>query len=251
MTDPRTIDHGFKLGKAAAQRDSRNIRFGSLLKAQPELPKAYDFDDAHTGVPVPMFSNDRYGNCVIAGRAHHTLRFELVEQGVVIRISDDDVNREYFAETGGPDAGLVVLPSLKRWRKAGWRVSDANYRILGFAELEAGNAHEVGTAIYANVGVGIGAMLPMDARIQLNAGQPWDVTGGADGVPGSWGGHYMYVSGYTPQGPVCVTWGRKQQATWAWLAKYCDEAYAIFDAANKFNTDVVDPAKLAAALAAV
>ena len=43
-------------------------------------------------------------------------------------------------------------------------------------------------------------------------------------------GHYVYVPGYTKTGPVCVTWGRKQQMSWAFVEKYCDEAYAIFDA---------------------
>ncbi len=45
-------------------------------------------------------------------------------------------------------------------------------------------------------------------------------------------GHYVYVPGYTKSGPVCVTWGRKQQMTWAFLNKYSDEAYAIIDAVN-------------------
>ncbi len=27
-----------------------------------------------------------------------------------------------------------------------------------------------------------------------------------------------------------MTWGRKQQMSWAFFAKYCDEAYAIIDA---------------------
>ena len=43
-------------------------------------------------------------------------------------------------------------------------------------------------------------------------------------------GHYVYVPGYTKDGPVCVTWGRKQQMSWAFVDKYCDEAYAIIDA---------------------
>ena len=38
------------------------------------------------------------------------------------------------------------------------------------------------------------------------------------------------MPGYTKSGPVCVTWGRKQQMSWAFLVKYCDEAYAIIDA---------------------
>jgi hypothetical protein len=41
--------------------------------------------------------------------------------------------------------------------------------------------------------------------------------------PGSWGGDYIYVPGYTAQGPVCVSWSPQQQMTWAWLDKYGDE----------------------------
>jgi hypothetical protein len=59
-----------------------------------------------------MFANDQYGDCVMAGRAHQTLRFELAEQKKVIAISDEDVTREYFQETGVADSGLVVLDSL-------------------------------------------------------------------------------------------------------------------------------------------
>ena len=42
----------------------------------------------------------------------------------------------------------------------------------------------------------------------------------------------MYVPGYTKTGPVCVTWGRKQQMSWKFFDKYCDEAYAVFDAVD-------------------
>jgi hypothetical protein len=59
---------------------------------------------------------------------------------------------------------------------------------------------------------------------------------GPGGAVNSWGGHYIFVPGYTPLGPVCITWGRKQQMTWKFFDKYCDEAYAIIDA--------VDSAKL-------
>lgn len=37
------------------------------------------------------------------------------------------------------------------------------------------------------------------------------------------------MPGYNPTGPACVTRGRKQQMTWAFFDKYCDEAYAIVD----------------------
>ena len=74
---------------------------------------------------------------------------------------------------------------------------------------------------------------------------------GPNAKPGSWGGHYVFVPGYTAAGPVCVTWGRKQQMTWDWLDKYCDEAYAIFDAKNTAKKSVINFAKLDALIPAM
>jgi hypothetical protein len=229
----------FKLGKAPAKRDKRNLKFAAVLKALPKLPPKYDFDTAHPGIPTPMFANDNYGDCVIAGRAHQTLRFEDIEQGSVMMISDKDVLKEYMRETGGVDSGLVVLDSLNAWRHRGWKVGKRGYKIRAFAEVNRGLRDEVRRAIFADVGVGIGVNLPKTAQAEMQSGQPWKTTTGPGSAPGSWGGHYVYVSGYTPTGPVCVTWGRKQQMSWAWFDKYCDEAYAIFDAKNSFRKSMI------------
>ena len=101
----------FKLGKKPAKRDRRNLPLTSILREPVKVPDEYDFDTSHAGVPTPVFANDRLGDCVIAGRAHQTLRFELVEQQKVIRITDGEVVREYLLETGGADSGLIVLDS--------------------------------------------------------------------------------------------------------------------------------------------
>jgi len=200
-----------RFGKRKARRDDRNLMFAALLKAPPVLPAEYDFDVVHHGIPTPMFGNDQYGDCVIAGRAHQTLRFEKAEQNKLIAISDKDVLHEYFGETGGADSGLVVLDSLKKWRSKGWR-------------------SEVKRAVFMDIGVGLGFSLPDAALTQFYAGKPWAVVSGKAGQPNPRNGHYVYVPGYTKSGPVCVTWGRKQQMSWAFLVKYCDEAYAVIDA---------------------
>ena len=241
----------FKLGKASAKKDDRNLKFTAVLRAAPKPPASYDFDSNHPGIPTPMFANDVHGNCVIAGRAHQTLRFENIEQGSVLMISDKDVLKEYFKETGGADSGLIVLDSLNEWRHKGWRVGKHTYKIEAYAQVNYKAKDEVRQAIYADVGLGFGLQLPKAAEKQMQTGQPWDVTSGPNAAPGSWGGHYVYVCGYTPKGPVCVTWGRKQQMTWAWLNKYGDEAYAIFDAKNTFKKSVVDSAKVRAFLETV
>lgn len=242
----------FKLGKAAAKEDDRNLRFAAILRAAPpKLPPSYDFDTTHPGIPTPMFANNQYGDCVMAGRAHQTLRFEDIEQGSVMMITDKDVLKEYLKETGGADSGLVVLDSLSEWRHSGWKVGKHIFKIQAFAQVNQKNKDEVRQAIYADVGLGFGVQLPKAAQKQIQTGQPWDVTSGPDSKPGSWGGHYVYVCGYTPAGPVCVTWGRKQQMTWAWVNKYCDEAYAIFDAKNTFKKSMVDKTKVKAFLKTV
>jgi hypothetical protein len=125
----------FKLGKAPAKRDKRNLKFAAVLKALPKLPTKYDFDTTDPGIPTPMFANDTYGDCVIAGRAHQTLRFEDIEQGSLMMISDRDVLKEYLRETGGVDSGRVVLDSLSEWRHRGWKVGRRSYKIKAYAEV--------------------------------------------------------------------------------------------------------------------
>ena len=220
----------FKLGKRPARRDARNLKMKAILRAPVKVPEEYDFDTAHSGVPTPLFANDRVGDCVIAGRAHQTLRFELVEQRTVIRITDGDVVREYFLETDGRDSGLIVLDSLKRWRKRGWVAAGGRYFITAFGEIDRGAPGEVRQTVFTELGVGLGLALPLSAQREFEAGKPWAATTGPGSTRGSWGGHYVYVSGYTKLGPTCVTWGRKHQMSWAFFGKYCDEAYAVIDA---------------------
>lgn len=222
----------FKLGKAPAKVDLRNLKLAAILKAPPKVPAEFDFDLKHTGIPLPMFANDVLGCCVISGRAHQTLRFEDIEQGSVITITDEEVRNEYFEQTGGADNGLVVLDSLKAWRKAGWSAADQLLKIKAFAQINQTNHAEFKKAIFLDVGVGIGLSLPKSAQQQMQAGKPWDVVTGPKAKPNSWGGHYVFCPGYTKKGPVCVTWGQRQQMTWAFIDKYCDEAYAIFDDVN-------------------
>jgi hypothetical protein len=115
---------------------------------------------------------------------------------------------------------------------------------------------DIATAIWLFGGLYIGIELPIRAQTQ----DVWDVPAnpGPDDEPGSWGGHAVYVVGYefpvtTPSlsapplpnqegnsaGPspvprvpnpgllTCITWGQTKKMTWAWLEKYCSEAYAL------------------------
>jgi hypothetical protein len=242
----------FRLGKAPAKRDPRNLQLRALLRRAIKLPTEYDFDLNHKAVPTPMFGNDNFGCCVISGRAHQTLRFELVEQKRVLSITTREVVDEYLAQSGGQDSGLIMLDSLRLWRKQGWIAAGKRYYVRAFSEVNRARLNEVKTAIFLNLGVGIGLRLPLSAERELAAGKPWTTTTGAGSRANTWGGHYVYVSGYTKLGPTCVTWGKKQQMSWDFFTAYCDEAYAIIDDLNTTKKRaMLDAKKLDAFLATV
>jgi len=119
-----------------------------------------------------MFANDVHGDCVMAGRAHVTLRFEDIEQGSILMISDQDVLKEYFKESGGADSGLNILDSLNEWRHTGWRAAKKNYKIHAFAQVTPTNHDEVQAAVYLLTAAYIGLALPQSAQAQIQTGQP-------------------------------------------------------------------------------
>lgn len=222
----------FRLGKLPAEVDSRTLPIATIMRAC-SVPDEYDIDIMHPGIPIPMFKNDVLGDCVIAGRAHQTMRLEYQEQQKLIRISDDDVTTEYFRQTGGNDSGLITIRSLRHWQKRGWMVGDQCYKIELYASINIKSRDELRRAIYSDKGAGIGLALPNSASDQMEAGKIWEAVDGKPGKYCSWGGHYVYLVGYNKDGPICITWGQRQAMTWAFYERYCDEAYFVVDARNE------------------
>jgi hypothetical protein len=213
------------------------------MKELPPIPKIFDCDTVlPASIPLLMFGNDKWGDCVIAARANQTLRLECFEQKRVIPISDSNVLNEYWKEQGAgclnkhPDRGLNVLSSLKAWRK-GWKAAGQAYNVYAFGEITSLNHSEVLAAIYLLNGAIAGLQLPISAQSQFESGQPWDITSGPGANPGSWGGHCVYLPAYNDIGPVCETWAKKQQMTWAFWDRYNDECWGIVDDRDKFVKD--------------
>jgi hypothetical protein len=224
-----------KFGKVKARKDKRTLKLKTILSGLPAIPDNWIFDSVHRGIPTPVYGNDSCGDCVLAGRGHQTLRFEVLEQKKVVPISTSDVTKEYLAETGGVDVGLELLNSLKLWRSKGWLAAGKTYNIAAFASINRKNRDEVKAAIYLLAGIGVGLQLPVSAEEQINQRKTWDVVATGDSEKGSWGGHYVYVSGYSPRGLQCITWGQKQNMTWDFFNKYCDECFAIVDGLDKWK----------------
>ena len=224
-----------KFGKKPARQDPRTIPLGAILNptALPLLPDDYDFDDAHPDVPNPMYKNDEHPCCVIAGRAHHTLRFELTEQGGLPTITDDEVIDEWRRQSKGAEEGLYLMDSLKLWRDQGWKAGGKKYSIKAFAKVDPADVERMKTAIYLLGGVGLGLVLPFAVTRDSSDAAPWSVPEDpslAEKDPH--GGHYLLLTGYDASGPVGVTWGRKQSMTWDFVRRYADEAFAMVDSVD-------------------
>lgn len=243
----------FNLGKLPAKIDKRTLKFGDMTVAEnlPVPPDVFDVDSQYPSIsfPIQMFANDKYGDCVIAGRANQTMRFEAFEQGVLIPITDGEVLYEYWKEGGWngcwcstkPDNGLYLLDSLKHWRQDGWKANKQVYDIYAYSAIDYRSQYEIKVATYLFNGVYGGFMVPQSCLTQFNNSEIWDVV---ENSPVA-GGHCVYICGYNEIGPICLTWGKRQQMTWNFMFRYFDEAYAIIDDKNSFtNNSRVDIDKL-------
>jgi hypothetical protein len=242
---------GFHLGKRPVKLDWRNIRFKNILKTPlPTPPNEYDVSNFSIPIPHKMFGNDQWGDCVIAGRANQTLAYEAFEQDEIIDISDSEVLEEYWAEQGAtkifgvticrPDGGLYMLDSMNAWRR-GWQAGGRTYNIYAHASLTRSNRTEIKLGIYLLNGLQAGILLPNSAIQQFDSGQVWDVVGDNSVA----GGHCVFIRGYNETGPICETWAKTQQMTWAFWDKYTDECYGAVDNRDDWVEDSpVDVEKL-------
>jgi len=218
-----------KFGKKEARKDERNFRMAALLPKAATIPTSWNFDTKHRNIPTPMFANDKYGDCVIAGRGHQTLRFEHLEQGGVLPITDADILKEWRLENGNTEDGLYILDSLKLWRTAGWRAAGKTYKIRAFAEVNPKNAEEVRATICNDIGIMTGFALPDSCIDEFNRNKYWTNT---SQEPNPYNGHCVLIVGYSKQYLACITWAKRQKMSWKFFQKYCDEAYGVIDDTN-------------------
>jgi hypothetical protein len=218
-----------KLGKLAPRHDARTFRLAPYLAAGlPGPPKSTNWTRNGGIESWPMMANDRIGDCVIAACAHMIQEWSALASPPGFVPSDRDVIATYSAVAGydprnpASDRGTNYLDALNYWRKTGI----AGHKILGFVSTCLRNRTELMLAIALLGNAAIGLSLPITAHDQ----EVWDVPkGGAvgDGAPGSWGGHGVPVVDYSPEGPICVTWGREKLMTWNFWSIYADENYAV------------------------
>lgn len=225
-----------KYGKKAASSDSRDLRFENyrIGLALPPIPAQFGHEALIPRTGWGMLGNDQYGDCVWAGAAHETMLFNR-EANVTVDFSQHNVLKDYSAVTGfnphdpESDQGTDTRDAMKYRQKTG--VLDAagkRHTIGAYLAIDPKNLAHLYEAIYLFGAVGLGIQVPTTAQEQFTENKPWDVVPHASIE----GGHYVPLVAkrstvnFTPM-PICITWGRQQPVTEAFLHKYADEAFAI------------------------
>jgi hypothetical protein len=224
----------FKLGKRAAKVDKRTLKLAKYFTTAllPPPPST----DWTSGIKNwGLMLNDQLGDCTIAA-VGHAVQVWSAARGGLYTLPDSAILQKYEQWCGydpndsSTDQGGVELDVLTDWRKSGiW-----NHKLIGFADPDPKNLGNVMQAIHLFGGVYIGVQLPVHVRNK----PMWDVSKGPNAIPGSWGGHAVFVPRYRVENSklifTAISWGRLYDITQDfWLyndpanGPYIDEVHAL------------------------
>ena len=217
----------FKLGRLApsAEQRARAPQLSRYMLAPLPPPPTSCFNSP--GALIAMWGNDRYGDCTVAALANFRA-ICAAKEGFPFPTTESDVVKEYLRLGGGQDNGLVehdVLEAATRGLALG---GPESWRLAAWVKVDIADRETCRRLVADLWGLYLGCAMPLTAQDQAF----WDVDSdlSGDAAPGSWGGHAMWWADFDEDGTLgLVTWGRVQKATPAWLATYCDEAYALLD----------------------
>jgi hypothetical protein len=209
-----------KLGKLAPERPA-GLHMLAFYQENP-LPVAPATVEVPNVKDWGMLGNNKYGDCTFAGIVHARMA-NAAFLGLTENFPDDaTVEASYLSYTDGQDTGAVEAAILKFWQTTGL----FGNKLHSFAPTDFADQDELRSVI-ASYGLAyIGVKLPTVALQQFADNQPWDLTHTpADNNID--GGHCVILVGYNKDYAQCITWGKVQQVSWAWLTSYMEESWAL------------------------
>lgn len=225
----------YKLGCRPRRRDPRVPHYSAITAGVllPEPPAA-----VHNGAGMPsnlgVMLNDRLGDCTCAGFYHALQLWSFVARKALVTEPDVDVEDLYEQACGyvpgnpSTDQGGVEQDVLGFLLNTGAPMGPdgaQRHKITAFVEVDPAKPIDIRRTI-ADCGlVYIGFAVP--AYMPETAGATWDVDPSGDQT--IVGGHCVILVGYDAEGLDVISWGNTYRMTWAFFAKFVDEAYAIAD----------------------
>ena len=228
----------FRLGRLARSHDRRipmlhNLIAGAAL--EPVVPAV----DYTAGMPADlgMMKNDTLGDCTCAAYYHAIQVWSFNSLKNIDTEPDTDVLDLYEQACGykpaqggegpGGNEQHVLTYILKKGAPYGLN-GQQRHNIIAFVEVDVKNIdnvkrciHDCGVA-YIGFNVPQYIMPPDEEPLAV-----WDVNPQANNT--LVGGHAVVLAGYDANGARVISWGKYYTMTWAFFAKFVDEAYAIAD----------------------
>jgi hypothetical protein len=169
--------------KPGVVEDRRTFMAGAVLRPQDvRVPMTHEVTQSlHE---VPMFANDRLGDCTQASKGHAIVTMERASRQHEVALTDEDVILAY-RRVGGyvpgrpeTDNGAYELDSLNDWRQNGiGREKDGTpHKIKAFVRVDHTDHDQLRMAHYVFGGLKVCAGLPLSAADQIDRGLAWDVT---------------------------------------------------------------------------
>lgn len=214
---------------------------GSDGNPPPSWPHFKTDVDRSTSVNWPMYENDVYGDCTIAGIAHLYGATSRYATGVEAFFSNDQITAVYERNCPGfdpvndtGDNGCNMQAVLQDQTVNGLvDVTGKTHKLVAYAQLKAIGPKWLGVALDVFGSVYCGVNLPQSAQTQFSSNQPWTYIQGSPIV----GGHCIdlqathehggFLTSQTVTPFTFVTWGNTVQASWAWVNTYVEEAWVV------------------------
>lgn len=238
-----------KLGRTRARRNGLSRMKASLLHSfLDKIPDDFapTVVDNTSGIDNwGMMMNDTLGDCTIACPGH-MIQAWTAKAGSEVTVPDTDILSAYEEFDGyingdpATDQGGDILTVCQDWEKSGI----GGHLISNFAEVNMTQMRWQ-QALYCFGALNVGVELPQGFQDQIGGTFDFDSSKPVN-PPDPTQGHCMAVVGYNSLGPVFVTWGALQQASWKWAMYYANECIACFS--PDWKNSPVDATELQEAL---
>jgi hypothetical protein len=231
-------NQSFKLGRLSRSHDKRIPMLHTLMEGMAPQPVAPAVDyTRRMPTNLGMMLNNALGDCTCAAYYHAIQVWTFNALPGMTTDPDSDVEALYEQACGykpaqggeGPGGNEQhVLTFILRKGAPSGPTGQQRHQIDAFVEVDVRNIDNIKRTIN-DCGVAyIGFNVPQYIMPPGQNPRPvWDVNPAADNT--IVGGHAVVLAGYDSAGARVISWGSYYTMTWAFFAKFVDEAYAIAD----------------------
>ena len=219
-TEAFNLPVAVRLGRIKPHARPQACALGHYLDetvAAGSLPASTNYRAKAAASLSRMYLNDRYGCCVVAGRAHGFGVWTGNDTPNVALATDQEILSQYQQWCGPGDRGCNISSVLNILKTRGMLMNGVLHKLEGYVAADWTNPLQAKTVLYLSGAACIGFDLPQ----AWTSSAVWDVT-----TSRTVGGHDVTPIDYDEKGVYVSSWGRIYLMTWAafnsrtWISEF-------------------------------